>query len=135
MDNNLEKKLVEKYPKLYRDYGGDPRETCMTWGFSCGDGWYSIIEELSEKIAELDKDNQVVADQVKEKFAGLRFYYHIEGENNSLFDKVEKLIAKAEAKSFKTCERCGKPGSVKGKYWVTTMCDSCWELARIGPIV
>lgn len=132
MDENLEKKLVEKYPSMYRDYRGDPKETCMAWGFSCGDGWYSIIEELSEKIAKIDKENLVVADQVKEKFAGLRFYYHIEGENNSLFDKVDKLVSEAEAKSFKTCERCGKPGSVKGKMWVTTMCDPCWELASKG---
>ena len=79
MDRELEKNLVETYPKLYRHYGGDIRKTCMGWGFSCGDGWYNLISDLSQNIKDLDKHDRVVADQVKEKFGGLRFYYHIEG--------------------------------------------------------
>lgn len=80
MDKELELVLVRTYPSLYRDYGGDIRQTCMGWGFSCGDGWYTIIEDLSFKITQIDKNKRVVADQVKEKFGGLRFYFHIEGK-------------------------------------------------------
>lgn len=80
METALEKVLVSRYPSLYRDYGGDIRQTCMGWGFSCGDGWYYIIDDLSFKITQIDKDKRVVADQVKEKFGGLRFYFHIEVE-------------------------------------------------------
>jgi hypothetical protein len=50
----------------------------MAWGFCCGDGWYSLISDLSYKIMQVDKNKVVVADQVKEKFGGLRFYFHIE---------------------------------------------------------
>ena len=32
MDKELEQKLVEKYPNLYKEYGGDITETCMGWG-------------------------------------------------------------------------------------------------------
>ena len=34
MNEDLEKKLVEKFPKLYRDYHGDIMVTCMGWGSS-----------------------------------------------------------------------------------------------------
>ena len=57
--------------------------------------------------------------QVKEKFAGLRFYmtYYVE--------EIEKLIGEAEEKSFKTCEKCGNPGKLREGGWLVTLCDEC----------
>lgn len=85
MNEQNEKFLVETYPGLYRDYGGDMRHTCMHWGFSCGDGWFDLINDLSKKITQVEKTKgiEVVADQVKEKFGGLRFYYHMAGYKES----------------------------------------------------
>jgi len=89
MKEELEKLLVKTYPSLYRDYGGDMRRTCMHWGFACGDGWFDIINNLSREITVLAITNNidVIADQVKEKFGGLRFYYHIECESSSCYSK------------------------------------------------
>lgn len=70
--------LAEKYPSLYRDYKGDMRYTCMAWGIDVGDGWRDLIEKLSADITAIDTEGRVVADQVKEKFGGLRFYFHTE---------------------------------------------------------
>ncbi len=80
MKEELEKQIVEKYPVMFQDYGGDMRKTCMHWGFECGDGWYNIINTLCQDVEMIigEKDIKVIADQVKEKFGGLRFYYHIE---------------------------------------------------------
>ena len=82
MDERLEKKLVIRYPEIFRDYGGDMRYTCMAWGIECGDGWFSLLNKMCQDITELSKgkDIQVIAHQVKEKFGGLRFYYGIESE-------------------------------------------------------
>jgi len=82
MDEKLEAELVKRYPELYKDYGGDMRQTCMHWGFSHGDGWFHIIDNLSAELVRLGKQYnlKVVADQVKEKFGSLRFYYHVEGK-------------------------------------------------------
>lgn len=79
MDERLEIILVSKYPKIFRDYKGDPRHTCMAWGISCGDGWFKLLDDTCRKVTDLigDKDIQVIADQVKEKLGGLRFYYSI----------------------------------------------------------
>ena len=87
MKKEIELKLVEKYPILYKDYGGDPRKTCMTWGFACGNGWHKIIEDLSFEITKIAKKHnniEIVADQIKEKFGELRFYYHIDKKRVSI---------------------------------------------------
>lgn len=88
----------------------------IAFGFECGDGWFEILDNLMDKIKEVDTDRSVSVHQVKEKFGGLRFY--IEGGN----DEVDKLISEAEEKSFKTCEVCGKPGKPNKKGWIRTAC-------------
>ena len=50
MREELDAKLVADYPELYRDRFGNMKETLMCWGFSCGDGWYRIIDTLSAAL-------------------------------------------------------------------------------------
>lgn len=134
MNDDWRDKLAKKYPSLYRGYKGDPTKTIMAWGFAVGDGWRGILEELSAKINALDPKDFVIADQVKEKFGGLRFYYHIEADDayqaKTLFKKVERLVRKASDKSYETCEKCGRPGSTdhpekKPSSWICVLCDDC----------
>jgi len=61
---------------------------------------------------------QVVADQVKEKFGTLRFYYH--GGD----DRIEGMVRMAESMSSVTCEECGAPGVLRGGGWLQTLCDT-----------
>ena len=46
MREELDAKLVEKYPLIFKNRNGDMKETLMCWGFSHGDGWYNIIDVL-----------------------------------------------------------------------------------------
>ena len=128
MDKRLERTLVEKYPNLYQNYGGDIRQTCMGWGFSCGDGWFKLIDELSAKL----EAKGIVASQVKEKFGGLRFY--IDPCEKDVFDEVHKLIDEAASESLKTCEICGKPGELRTGGWLKTTCDKCQTLLDKGNV-
>lgn len=50
MREELDKKLVEKYPRIFRNRYADMRTTCMCWGFCCGDGWYNILDALCGNI-------------------------------------------------------------------------------------
>lgn len=50
MKEELDKQLCEKFPKLFSDRHGDMKETCMVWGFTCGDGWFNIIHALCANI-------------------------------------------------------------------------------------
>ena len=133
MKEELDKKLCEKYPKIFKNRNGSMQETCMCWGFSHDDGWYDIIDSLCASIQnhinnkryqfremsqeDFDEEHQVVAAQVKEKFGGLRFY--VDGGD----DWVYGAISMAESISYRTCEVCGAPGKTRGTGWVRTTCD------------
>jgi hypothetical protein len=127
MHVDLDSKLCEKYPEIFADRFKPMTETCMCWGFECGDGWYNIIDHLCDEIQRhinwKNRDGlvvaQVVAEQVKEKFGTLRFYYR--GGD----DYISGLVSMAEAMSGVTCEQCGKPGTTKPSQtgWVGTLCE------------
>ena len=145
MSPELDKKLCERYPELFRDRHGDPQKTCMVWGFDVGDGWYSLIEsiceylmadvtrlrariqspyysqdqcnEFKEELVKAEKNIPVVV-QVKEKFGGLRFY--VDHANNTQFD----YISFAENFSYRICEVCGTTHDVMTYScgWMKTLC-------------
>jgi len=50
MNLELDKKLVEDFPMLYKQRFYDMQQTAMCWGFACEDGWEPLIRELSERI-------------------------------------------------------------------------------------
>lgn len=50
MNKELDEKLCQKYPLIFRDRRGDMSKTCMCWGFTCDDGWYNIIDNLCGAI-------------------------------------------------------------------------------------
>ena len=125
MKQELEDSLSKKYPKLFVNIDADMTTTAMCWGFECGDGWYNIINTLCANIQNhIDWKNkkeivvpQVIVDQVKEKFGGLRFYY--EGGD----DVIDGMVRMAEGMSEVTCEICGKPGESQGSGWIRTLCE------------
>lgn len=127
MNIKLENELIKKYPTVFKDHGNPSRETCMTWGCECGDGWYNIIDELSSKLEPMG----VVALQVKEKFGGLRFYVgNVTDEHKT---EVFNIISEAESKSFSTCETCGESGKARRSGWIKTLCDKCANERSKGP--
>ena len=132
MKPELDELLCQRYPKIFVDRHGDPKETLMCWGFECGDGWYNIINQLcaniqhhvdwaqeqKEKYGRGEGCSQVVAVQIKEKFGTLRFY------TNGSNDQIYGMIRMAESMSAVTCEECGAPGKTRGRSWIYTACDA-----------
>jgi len=139
MNEMLDKKLCEAYPKIFVNRNASVQTTAMCWGFQHGDGWYNIINNLcrciqhhidtTNELRELLLDEnpyniqipdfvqQVVAEQVKEKFGNLRFYYTGGDEF------IRGLVNMAEMMTGVTCEDCGAPGHTKGANWLRTVCD------------
>lgn len=128
--DEFEKRLKEKYPAMFsKPYGG----ICV------GPGWWPILESLCANIqdhinwantthARLTDDNpynhpipdpiqQVVVDQIKEKFGGLRFYYS--GGDR----EIKGMVAMAESWASYACEECGKPGKSRSGGWIKVLCD------------
>lgn len=81
-----------------------------------GPGWSDILARLVTDLFSLGWTGCVI--QIKEKFGALRFQ-GVPGEN----DAMRARISQAEAESYKTCEKCGKPGALRGGSWLKTLCD------------
>lgn len=126
MNEELDNRLCDEFPLLYRDRDGDDRRSCMPYGFP-GDGWFQIIYDLSAKLEPLiaqqaeDGGPCAKAFQVKEKFGTLRFYM----ENAT--GEMLHFVYEAEMASMVTCERCGAPGKTRVGGWLKTLCDECHE--------
>jgi hypothetical protein len=113
------KKMETQFPKMFANpYGG----------FAIGPGWWPIIESLCANIqSHTDWWNknretrpvveQVVVEQIKEKFGGLRFYY--QGGD----DTVAGMVRMAESWASVTCEDCGVPGVSRSGGWIKTLCE------------
>ena len=129
MRQELDKLLCEKYPKMMVNRNKNMQETCMCWGFECGDGWFNILDQLMGNIQHhIDWKNkkeevvaQVTLDQVKEKFGTLRFYY------SGGDDAIDGMVRMAESMTGVTCEECGNVGERRGGGWVHTYCEPCEE--------
>lgn len=102
------------------------------WGrwISLDRGWYPIIVELDERLAEIDPGYEL--HQVKEKFAELRYYFHTDRED--LWDRMHALVLTAEERAACTCELCGQPGRMhrNKRGWYRTLCSSCADTAEGG---
>ena len=126
MKKELDEELCSKYPKIFANRNSPMTETAMCWGFECGEGWYNIIDQLCANIqSHIDWQEkqgkvvpQVVAEQVKEKFGTLRFYYR--GGD----DIIDGMVRMSESMSSVTCEECGAPGRCGGKGWISTRCET-----------
>jgi hypothetical protein len=147
MKPELEKELIEKYPKIFDVRPGNEMRPYSMFGIECGDGWYNIlnslcfqiqshidwIEQVNQGIIERNKKEdpegqinqqmlqeyipQAIVTQVKEKFGTLRFYY--DGGD----EKIDGMVTMAEAMSAVTCEVCGNAGKFRGRGWYYTACD------------
>lgn len=122
MKASMSKKLIDKYPKLYKDNLID-NTPFILFGFEHGAGWYDIIDKLSEKIYNFD----VKVIQVKEKFGGLRYYVDVY-EDKETAKEIYKWIHEAEDESYITCELCGAKNATQTRGgWIRTLCGACMK--------
>lgn len=110
--------LKAKYPELFplRPKFNNPEELTNEpyCGFGCGEGWKDLLYALCEELKPYKVSG---VSQIKEKYAGLRFYV------NAAEPEAYKIIAKYETLSLTICETCGKPGSLREEGYYYTACD------------
>ena len=152
-DDEFDVFMVAKFPKIFAERHLSCRETCMCWGFDgIGPGWRKLLHDLCTKLQWLYELTGVCAraDQVKQKFGTLRFYYTETGSRRRtlkrtmyaagrwLFKRVginipaypdklvsatiQDLVSLAESRSGWTCEVCGDLARTSGNGWVETLC-------------
>ena len=124
--------LVRRFPALYRYPGWDNVQiTLIRFGFDCDNGWARILWDLSRSLDQIRREHggDLRASQVKEKYATLRFYYDAwDFPSQDVYDAIDALIDAAEARSARTCEHCGRRGTLchtRGGMWFRTLCPRC----------
>ena len=95
MKQELDKLLCEKYPKMMVNRNKDMKETCMCWGFECGDGWFNILDQLMSQI-------QHHIDWKEKQRAGAIKYNEMAAQakagNFDLFEEIMKALPNDEYK-------------------------------------
>lgn len=120
MSPELEKKLFDKYPKIFAQHKLPMSQTAMCWGIETSDGWYNIIDKLCGLIqGHVDWQRKMRANDIRYNRAlrraltgdknGLIHYYKFRGEiTNHTLEAVEKDI-KAEKSKLGSRIRLEKP--------------------------
>lgn len=117
MKKELDNYLCSKYPTLFRDRHANPKQTAMCWGFAVGDGWFTLIDVMSELISAHSAD--IVAAQVKEKFGTLRFYHDGGDRYTAGVEMAGEVLSK------RVCEVCGMQALIQNNdsHWSGTLCN------------
>lgn len=142
MNRHYDKYLSNKYEILYRDRHASMQQTCMCWGFDCGDGWFDLINALSFQLEMLNHvlNITITASQVKQKYGTLRFYYSVDFSTlkGALNEKqlcrqwlrvIDNLVHQAEIASYHICEACGSWADKQTKGYIETLCDKHYKEA------
>lgn len=129
--------IIEKNFNLF-EHNKENADVVM-WGFRCGEGWYGLIEKVLDKIQKylkenLDEEEYIQINTIKEKFGGLRIYLTYiatEERKNKIFNDLNQFLIDIENESFKICEECADVETARirkiGGFCIKTLCDSCFE--------
>jgi len=125
----MDQKIVQKFQDRFSWFPkNNPlyfKDQNVPMFIDCDEGWFDLIWQLCEDIDLIVKREgwkNFSVDQIKEKFAGLRFYI------NAGNKEVHDLVNKAEVDSYEICEKCGDKGSMyHGFGWFRTLCQKCAE--------
>jgi len=144
--------MMKQYPILFKQRFTDKTETCMCWGIEAGLGWYNSLNKCCSYLEELNNiyypkyKISIQANQVKSKWAELRFYFSIIDDEyynskdasedhkkiiDMLYNISNALIKQCEDKCWDVCEWCGADGehgqnlvTTKGG-WISRICKKC----------
>jgi hypothetical protein len=103
------------------------------WGLECCDGWLNLVLDASVKIEFLLHEMLAAGVavealpgcvQIKEKFGGLRIYWHA-FDAAPVTPSMREVIAQAEERAARTCSVCGAAGIRRTGLGYSPFCDAC----------
>lgn len=120
MSPELQQRLFAAFPEIFAERL-DEGSMLHTFGVSCRDGWYGLVEQLCHDVQQLVSDEhlaQPVAVDVREKFGKLKVHWR---HPRKLNPRVLELTTQAENCSCHVCDLCGAPGRTlsDGGWWRT----------------
>ena len=119
MKQELERQLIAKYPKLFRDVNKSPQETLICFGCEFQSGWFDIMDKLCGYLTSLQEDRSyylglkedikdsddksfdgrfhcpdVIFSQAKQKYGTLRVYWHFKELEN--YEEIKSKLKTPE---------------------------------------
>ena len=135
MTDEKQQYLYDKYPQIFGKV--DEQTSPMSYGIGVGDGWFQLVLEICELLEQVRQRTGIVyrADQIKEKFGGLRFYCSddrrllpMTPDRRAKWNKlVSEFIMKKSFQSESICESCGGDGTMTSGGWKKCLCERCNE--------
>lgn len=134
MSPNLEQKLFEEFPDLFKGRTKPPTESLMCYGLDHDDGWFLIVYTMCRAIDSYVKQNKIQYEfvQIKQKFGTLRVY------DRGGDEYTKTIISMTEFMSSVICEVTGRPGRLycSPTQWYKTLCEeeankNNYKLAKI----
>ncbi len=108
MSPELEQRLFDEFPMLYRMRHVNSPNVCCGWkGVDCKDGWFDLLRNVSLQIVAYAKHNHLdpLITQIGRRAGALR----VEVDCND--SHIKDLCMQALAASRNVCEVCGEPGA------------------------
>lgn len=109
LNQNLTEQLYLNFPHLYRSRHKTMYESGMCWGFQCGDGWFQILYDLSQKLSNYLIQHPAVDFEVTQVKSKLGFLHVGLSFHNA---DLRKLIDLACQQAQITCELTGSQGKL-----------------------
>ena len=118
----FDKYMMSNYADMFKNRNRQEDQKViapMNFGFEIGSGWHHVLDSLCKKLKIIQDLTGYVCifDQIKEKFGGARFYYHIElmDENKRFTPEqgkeiegiIENLVSQYEEYCDYVCEELG----------------------------
>ena len=123
MSPDLQQRLFAAFPDIFAERV-DEGSTLHTYGVSCRDGWYRLVEQLCHDVQQLVSRQHIaqpVAADAKEKFGKLKVHWR---HPRRLDPRVLELTKQAEDRSCHVCDLCGAPGrTLSDGGWWRTRCE------------
>jgi hypothetical protein len=122
VSNDWKSDLITRYAPWLDELG---------YGIECRDGWRDLVEttlaEIARSVGPPAECPELRLTRVRRKFGWLVCQHQGLLGDRSL--AVDRVLARALARSSETCELCGKPGRQRDEdvvrdYW-TVECDEC----------
>lgn len=123
--------IYMRFPDMMQNRKKTVFESCLGRGFEINKGWYFLIYDMCLHLEEIQKKIGVLTifDQIKEKFATGRFYFHCVNLTNLSsedFQKWESIITMIVSHFEYSC---GKTDEITGEYISKPLIVNNWYYA------
>jgi hypothetical protein len=102
MDDTPGRAVIDRYSQIF-DASDDATATAMMWGFQTEPGWFTLLENLCDRLEPIAQDGFAIV-CIKSKNATLRV--HCRGGSEATEAEIEQATSLAHV----TCELCGRRG-------------------------